>query len=46
LFSHEFARRDDINAAERDIGLLRVAENIEAALLSFLLNAMSITAAS
>jgi hypothetical protein len=46
LFSHELARRDDIDAGERDIGLLRVAENIESGLLSFLLNAMSVTAAS
>jgi len=46
LFSHELARRDDIDACERDIELLRVAENIEAALFSFLLNARSVTAAS
>jgi hypothetical protein len=39
-------RGDDVNAGKRDIGPLRVAKNVETALFSFLLNAMSITAAS
>jgi len=46
LVVDEATRGDDVNAGKRDNGPLRVAENVKTALFSFLLNAMSITAAS